>query len=298
MRSKIIIGYPERTGSMNLEYINENELSSNEITDGIILKLRNFMSIFISFCDIVIECRYTDINNNILHSKTFKLYRKVYSQFTVSKRKPDVVVTFLDNSWKTFNTQEEHYVKFYEETKNGINTYYSISIPQFEIILAEIIKTFLDKKGIIPIHGSASLINGKAHLFLGPSGAGKSTVSHLIQKRYQKLSDDHFFIVRKNKKFYLAQSPLTEKIKLKRTYKLFPVGNILILQKAKVNNISRIYDNELAEFVIKQLLYTEKLLDFQMNMVTELSKTIHGYVFRFNKNKNSLLRFFQNSEDF
>lgn len=49
----------------------------------------------------------------------------------------------------------------------------------------------LMQRNIVPLHGSAIVINGKAYAFVGESGAGKSTLAaSLIHKGYPILSDD------------------------------------------------------------------------------------------------------------
>ena len=49
----------------------------------------------------------------------------------------------------------------------------------------------LMQRRILPLHGSAIAIDGKAYVFIGESGAGKSTIaSSFMKKGYQLLSDD------------------------------------------------------------------------------------------------------------
>lgn len=58
-------------------------------------------------------------------------------------------------------------------------------------ILGTCMGVILMQKRILPLHGSAIAINGKAYAILGVSGAGKSTLaSILLKKGYQLLSDD------------------------------------------------------------------------------------------------------------
>lgn len=58
-------------------------------------------------------------------------------------------------------------------------------------ILGTCMGVILLQKKILPLHGSAIAINGKAYAVLGESGAGKSTLaSILLEKGYQLLSDD------------------------------------------------------------------------------------------------------------
>ncbi len=49
----------------------------------------------------------------------------------------------------------------------------------------------LMQRGVLPLHGSAISINGKAYAFVGDSGAGKSTLAAAFIKRgYKLVSDD------------------------------------------------------------------------------------------------------------
>lgn len=58
-------------------------------------------------------------------------------------------------------------------------------------ILGTCMGTLLMQRRILPLHGSAVEINGKAYAIVGDSGAGKSTLaSAFLQKGYQLISDD------------------------------------------------------------------------------------------------------------
>ncbi|MBT2699473.1 aldolase [Bacillus sp. ISL-40] len=58
-------------------------------------------------------------------------------------------------------------------------------------ILGTCMGAILIQRKLLPLHGSAVAINGKAYAFVGDSGAGKSTLAAaLIKEGYQLLSDD------------------------------------------------------------------------------------------------------------
>lgn len=58
-------------------------------------------------------------------------------------------------------------------------------------LLGTCMGAILMQRRILPLHGSAVAINGKAYAFMGNSGAGKSTLaSALINQGYNLLSDD------------------------------------------------------------------------------------------------------------
>lgn len=58
-------------------------------------------------------------------------------------------------------------------------------------ILGTCMGAILMQRKVLPLHGSAIAINGKAYAFVGNSGAGKSTLaSAFLSRGYQLLSDD------------------------------------------------------------------------------------------------------------
>lgn len=58
-------------------------------------------------------------------------------------------------------------------------------------VLGTCMGALLMQRKILPLHGSAIVINGEAYAIVGDSGAGKSTLaSALINKGYQLISDD------------------------------------------------------------------------------------------------------------
>ncbi|MEH7493790.1 aldolase [Neobacillus niacini] len=58
-------------------------------------------------------------------------------------------------------------------------------------LLGSCMGAILMQRGILPLHGSAIAINGKAYAIVGESGAGKSTLATaLLYKGYQLLTDD------------------------------------------------------------------------------------------------------------
>lgn len=58
-------------------------------------------------------------------------------------------------------------------------------------LLGTCMGVILMQRKILPLHGSAVVIDGKAYAFVGESGAGKSTIAAvLLNQGYQLLSDD------------------------------------------------------------------------------------------------------------
>ena len=58
-------------------------------------------------------------------------------------------------------------------------------------ILGTCMGAILMQRKVLPLHGSAIAINGKAYAIIGDSGAGKSTLAlAFLNKGFQLLSDD------------------------------------------------------------------------------------------------------------
>lgn len=58
-------------------------------------------------------------------------------------------------------------------------------------LLGSCMGALLPQRGILPLHGSAVVVNGKAYAFCGESGAGKSTLAAVFTQRgYRILTDD------------------------------------------------------------------------------------------------------------
>lgn len=58
-------------------------------------------------------------------------------------------------------------------------------------LLGSVMGALLQQRGFLTLHGSAILVNEKAHLILGPSGMGKSSIAMALQQKgYPFLTDD------------------------------------------------------------------------------------------------------------
>ena len=129
-------------------------------------------------------------------------------------KKIDYKINFIEKSYlEVFYKKKEkkQYMGFFEEKNNKeINTFYQISIFQFQVILRHITNKLLTGNGFI-LHGSASNINGRAFLFTGSNGAGKSTIMKLLKNKFSPLADDTVIIKKENSKYFLYQTPLIEK---------------------------------------------------------------------------------------
>lgn len=137
----------------------------------------------------------------------------------VEKNKADVIVKLEDLSatWSMVDKKDIYFyvtdsVSMFEipnvaifKVENGnkimvspINKY---RIDQIRLyLLGTCMGIILMQRKILPLHGSAVEINGKAYAIVGESGAGKSTLaSALIKKGYRLLSDDVIPVTLKDK---------------------------------------------------------------------------------------------------
>ncbi|KKI91422.1 aldolase [Bacillus sp. SA1-12] len=97
--------------------------------------------------------------------------------------KEDIIMFQLPNKtiFKIQNGTEIYYSPIEDINEDHIRLY----------LLGTCMGALLMQRKILPLHGSAIEINGKAYAIVGDSGAGKSTLaSALINKGYRLISDD------------------------------------------------------------------------------------------------------------
>lgn len=128
----------------------------------------------------------------------------------LESRSPDVIIKKADLSmlWSELSIQKKHFV-----VKNNFVLFRVPEVAIFLVkdgteisvspidgsqedqirlyILGTCMGAVLMQRNILPLHGSAVVIDGKAYAIVGDSGAGKSTLASAFLKRgYQLLSDD------------------------------------------------------------------------------------------------------------
>ncbi|MFA5770293.1 MAG: hypothetical protein WC894_02250 [Patescibacteria group bacterium] len=228
-----------------------------------------------------------------------KEIKKYWTGFIVSKPKTiDFIINFIERSYLEVlykKKEKKQYMGFFEEiNKKEINTFYQISIFQFQVILRRIISILLAGNGFI-LHGSASDINGRAFLFTGNNGAGKSTTMKLLNPEHPALADDTVIIKKENSQYYLYQTPFIEKEWwVKKNSQKLELEKVYFLKKEKFFKEEIIKDkNLLFEKIIKQF-WTE-----DDEFVSKKTKLIYKFSHEFNKfyyfsvakNKKRLLDF-------
>lgn len=228
-----------------------------------------------------------------------KEINKYWGGFIVDKpEKIHLKINFVERSYLEVlykKKENKQFMSFFEDKNNKeINTFYQISIFQFQVILRRAICKLLAGNGFI-LHGSASNIDGNAYVFTGNNGAGKSTTMKMLNPQYPALSDDTVIIKKEKNQYYLYQTPFIEKewwIK-KNSQKLL-LDKVCFLIKEKYFKEEIIKDKGLLfEKIIKQF-WTE-----DDEFVTKKTKLIYQfthsfdkfYYFFLSKNKIKLLDF-------
>lgn len=222
---------------------------------------------------------------------------------SIKPGKIDFTINFIERSYLEViykKKEKKQFMSLYEEKNNKeINTFYQISIFQFQVILRLIINRLLTNNGFI-LHGSASNINGRAFLFTGNNGAGKSTTMKLLKSYYPALADDTVIIKKENNDYYLYQTPFIEKEWwVKKNSQKLPLGKVYFLKKESFFKEEIIKEKGLLfEKIIKQF-WTE-----EDEFISRKTKLIYKFTHNFNnfyylyfaKNKRKLLNYIQKNE--
>lgn len=228
-----------------------------------------------------------------------KEIKKYWTGFIVSKpKKTDFVINFVEKRYLEIiykKKEKKQYMSFFEEkNKKSINTFYQISIFQFQAILRHIINKLLAGNGFI-LHGSASNINGRAFLFTGRNGAGKSTIMKLLKDKFSPLADDTAIIKKEKKNYYLYQTPLIEKEWwVKKNSQKLELEKVYFLKKAKFFKEEIIKDKGLLfEKIIKQFWTEEdEFVNKKTKLIYQFTHSFDKfYYLSFAKNKRGLLDF-------
>ncbi|MFA6081290.1 MAG: hypothetical protein WC741_02695 [Patescibacteria group bacterium] len=237
-----------------------------------------------------------------------KLKEKEINKFwkgfiTIEPVKVDFTLNFVERSYLEViykKKEKKQFMSFYEEKNSKeINTFYQVSIFQFQVILRQIISRLLTNNGFI-LHGSASNIHGRAFLFTGDNGAGKSTTMKLLKPYYPALADDTVIIRKENCEYYLYQTPFIEKEWwVKKNNQKLPLGKVYFLKKQNFFKEEIIKERGLIfEKIIKQFWTEEdEFMSKKTKLIYRFTHSFNNfYYFYFAKNKRKLLDFIQKNE--
>jgi hypothetical protein len=180
-----------------------------------------------------------------------------------------------------FRKKEKNYfLNFYKQiNKNKIETYYQISLIQFQLIIRNILQELLSKKQGFILHASGSVIDGKAYLFLAPSGGGKSTIMTMLSDKYKPIASDTVIIKKEKEGYFVYQTPFLEKDSwVKKDKTKYPLGKIFFLKKANFFKIEKIKDKkEILNLILKQFWTNKKELKKQIGYILELIQEFNDF---------------------
>ena len=144
-----------------------------------------------------------------------------------------------NNETEVLKFKNKNYIEYYKvgKSKKSIFTFYTISLEQFIQLLRYLLFYLLKRTGFF-MHGSVSIHNNKALLFLGPSGKGKSTIIGLLRNKALPFCDDSFIIRKIKSNYYCFQTPFLDKQSwVKKQSKGYLIKNIYILEQSKTVSI-------------------------------------------------------------
>jgi len=228
-----------------------------------------------------------------------KEIKKYWAGFIISQpKKINYKINFVEKRYIDIiykKKKKRQYMSFFEEkNKKAINTFYRVSIFQFQTILRHIINKLLAGHGFI-LHGSASNINGRAFLFTGRNGAGKSTIMKLLKDKFPPLADDTIFIKKEDGKYYLYQTPFIEKEWwVKKNSQKLELRKVYFLKKERFFKEELIKNKSfLFEKIAKQSWVEEdKFVNKKTKLIYQFAHSFNKfYYLSFTKNKKRLFNF-------
>ncbi|GAB4219536.1 MAG: hypothetical protein Fur009_6180 [Candidatus Microgenomates bacterium] len=210
-------------------------------------------SIYLNIAGFNIEVNFLPTEWEFAKNLKKEEIKKYWRGFIINNpKKIDFRINFKEiNYLRIFEKNKFKYLGFYKKkSKKTVETYYQISIFQFQTILRDVVDELLDEKGFY-LHASASAINEfDAIIYTGPNGSGKSTIMKKMTDRgFKPLADDTVIIKKERKNIYLYQSPMIEKEWwIKKDYKKYQIKEINFMKNWKLIKITK---NNIKNYLIK-----------------------------------------------
>jgi len=197
-----------------------------------------------------------------------------------------------------YDTKNSSFIEFFQ-VKNKIyyTSFYHISLYQFYSLLAHVMNMLLSKHGGIMVHASATLIQGKAFLFLGHSGGGKSTIISLLKNEFTTLADD-YVIIRKIKKEYIAyQTPYPEREEwFSKSQSPLQIGKVYFIKKGLKISEKVITNESKVNYLMENTPLPENEKDSYVKFIMDfIAKESYFFEFTFPKNKTVVKNFLQHA---
>jgi len=193
------------------------------------------------------------------------------------------------NDKRIIRHKEGFYINLCEYRKNNSAVmFYWISMFEFKTVLLDILGLLLEKNNGFILHASANHVKGKVYIFTGNSGVGKSTISDILSTRYKKIADEMVIIKKEDKKYYLYQIPIFEKVKIKKTSKRYQVGKVFFLRQAQFCRSNDILNKEkIFSNITKQLFLSSNFKELQLRYLSDFvsQKKFFAQLFFTNNNE-------------
>lgn len=213
-------------------------------------------------------------------------------------KKPDHTIIVQNKaSYDLIKRHSDNYkFIFYSWSRNSTTTVcpFTLSIWQFQYLIAEIVYSLLEKKGGLELHCSSVEFNRELYVFLGKSGAGKSTISQLLGNSSRIVSDDKLYVRQIDGVPHGFQLPQVEKnYKIGKTRFSYPIKGFYFLKKSKIPALSSIEKLKTRIELLSQQARNETSNQKIIREITEIAKRDKSFfALSFPKNARMITNFF------
>lgn len=225
-----------------------------------------------------------------------------YKEFIIkgSDAKIDFVINvILDKEFLVLRRSKEksYFINYCKRTgEKQFTFFYQSSIFYFQLLLRDILQILLAKDDGFLLHSSASVINGKAFLFIGKSGAGKSTAAGLLRPKFQQFADDNLILKKVNNTYHVYQMPFFDKkLEEKKGMNSYPLGIICFLRKSEKFKLVTIKNKDRLLSLLFEQVYVQP--EDKHVVLKNLFHFIEGneifYLLSFGKNEEKLVTLLQ-----
>lgn len=233
------------------------------------------------------------------YAQSKKIFKKTLlhclNGFIIPNTDQQVYITFNIQDTATYEiiySKKKSFVEIAEFDKNNVvNLHYQLSVPQFLLILANLLSSLLQHHDGFILHGSAALRNNKADIYIGQSGSGKSTIIKLLKNEFPSIADDQIYIRKRQGVFMLYQTPYMENAPwIQKTHKPFTIGKIYLLHQDTMTIVKKISEQEATPILLENLILTEKDNKLSVKNVFHFSTvTKNFYTLHFNLKRQQLI---------